>query len=80
MEPWYTSYYFVDIFHLGPIDVSQCIEQNPSELAKRIKWLVSFIINTFFVCISGIFFILLTRINTEQFNNVFYIEKISWKI
>ena len=53
MEPWYTSYYFVDLFHLGPIDISQCIQQNPSKLAKRIKSLVAFIINIF------LFFLLL---------------------
>ena len=44
MEPWYTSYYFVDLFLLGPIELSQCLQQNPSELAKRIKWLVALII------------------------------------
>ena len=44
MEPWYTSYYFVDICHLGPMDFSQCLQQNPSELEKRIKWLVALII------------------------------------
>ena len=44
MEPWYKSYYVVDICHLGSIDFSYCLQQNPSELAKRIKWLISFII------------------------------------
>ena len=70
MEPWYTSYYFVDLFHLGPIESSQCLQQNPSELAKRIKWLVALIIRKDQIGSIG---------SSDSHNNVFFSLRIAFE-